>query len=225
MKKRELRVVHIDDIPQGGFAGIVEKQMVISPKLMPGAVNRKDISHGLGDFIYLATGHFKPNDGAPLHPHDNVDIVTVVLSGSIAHAGTLGDGTVIHAPAVQVQRAGTGMRHSEVSPDEFMADFVQIWFLPPEQGLAPDYQNIGLEDGKLTTVLDCVECFDNKMTCKVGTIPADAPLECNQQFAALITDGHAIANGISVSKGDLLEGDTLHIDPRSKLGIVLIHYI
>ncbi len=83
-----------DDVPQGGFAGIVEKQMVISPKLMPGAVNRKDISHGLGDFIYLSSGHFKLHDGAPLHPHDNVDIVTVVLSGSIAHAGTLGDGTM-----------------------------------------------------------------------------------------------------------------------------------
>jgi hypothetical protein len=154
-----------------------------------------------------------------------VDIVTVVLSGSIAHAGTLGDGTVIHAPAVQVQRAGTGMRHSEVSPDYRKADFVQIWFLPPEQGLAPDYQNISLEDGELTTVLggDCVECFDNNMTCKVGNIPADDSLECDQQFIALITEGNATANGIRVSRGDLLEGDTLRIEARSKLGMVLIH--
>ena len=105
MKDNKLRVIHIDDIPQGGFAGIVEKRMVISPQLMPDALNRKDISHGFGDFIYLSTGYFKPKDGAPLHPHENVDIVTVVMSGSIAHAGTLGDGTVIHAPAVQVQRS------------------------------------------------------------------------------------------------------------------------
>ena len=225
MKENELRVVHIEDIPQGGFAGIVEKQMVISPKLMPGALSRKDISHGFGDFIYLSTGHFKPNDGAPLHPHDNVDIVTVVLSESIAHAGTLGDGSVIHVPGVQVQRAGTGMRHSEINPGDSKADFVQIWFLPPEQGLAPDYQNISLEDGKLTTVLggDCAECFDNNMTCKVGSIPANNLFECNQRFIALITDGNATANGISVSKGDLLEGESLHIEAKSKLGIVLIH--
>ena len=224
MNRHEFRVVHIDDIPQGGFAGIVEKQMVISPRLMPGAVNRKDISHGLKDFIYLSTGHFKPKDGAPLHPHANVDIVTVVLSGSIAHAGTLGDGTVIHAPAVQVQRAGTGMRHSEISPDDNKADFVQIWFMPPEQGLAPDYQNIRLDEGKLTTVLggDCVDCFDNNMTCKVGNIPANDSLECDRQFIALITEGNATANDISVSKGDLLEGDALHIEAVSKLGIVLI---
>ncbi len=224
MKKGELRVIHRDDIPQEGFAGIVEKQMVISPKLMPGAVNRKDISHGLGDFIYLSSGHFKPHDGAPLHPHDNVDIVTVALSGSIAHAGTLGDGTVIYAPGVQVQRAGTGMRHSEMNPGDSKAEFVQIWFLPPGEGLTPDYQNITLEGGKLTTLLggDYADCFDNNMTCQAGDIPAGGSLECEQQFVALIIEGDATANGISVSRGDLLEGDTLHIEAISKLEMVLI---
>jgi redox-sensitive bicupin YhaK (pirin superfamily) len=224
MQEYGLRVVLSDDIPLGGFAGIVEKQMVISPQLIPGALDRKDISHGFGDFVYLAIGHFKPNDGAPLHPHENVDIVTVVLNGSIAHAGTLGDGTVIHAPGVQVQRAGTGMRHSEINPDDSKAEFVQIWFLPPEQGLPPDYQNISLDDGKLKTVLggDCAECFDNNMTCKVGNIPANDSLECNQQFIALITEGNATANGISVSKGDLLEGYSLHIEAISDLSMVLI---
>jgi len=44
--------------------------------------------------------------------------------GNIAHAGTLGNGTKIHAPEVQVQRAGTGMRHSEMNPDDSNADFV-----------------------------------------------------------------------------------------------------
>jgi redox-sensitive bicupin YhaK (pirin superfamily) len=225
MKENRFRVIHLGDIPQGGFAGIVEKQIVISPKLMPGALNRKDISHGFGDFVYLSTGHFKPNDGAPLHPHDNVDIVTIVISGSIAHAGTLGDGTVIHAPSVQVQRAGAGMRHSEINPDAIAAEFVQIWFLPPEQGLSPDYQNISLEDGKLTTVLGagCAKCFDNNMTCKVGNISANESLSCNQQFIALITEGNATANGLIVSLGDLLEGDSLHIEAISKLGMVLIY--
>ena len=199
--------------------------MVVSSKIMPGAANRKDISHGLGDFIYLSSGHFKPHDGAPLHPHDNMDIVTVVLSGSIAHAGTLGDGTVIHAPGVQVQRAGTGMRHSEMNPGDSKAEFVQIWFLPPKEGLPPDYRNITLEEGKLTTLLggDCADCFDNKMTCKAGEIPAGGSLDCDQQFVALIIEGDATANGIRATRGDLLEGDRLHIDAISKLEIILIH--
>lgn len=220
----KIRIVHYADVPQGGFAGIVEKQLVISPKLMPNAHSRADISHGFGDFIYLATGHFNPNDGARLHPHENVDIVTVVLSGSIAHAGTLADGTVIHAPGVQVQRSGTGMRHAEVSPDDRKADFVQLWFLPPTRGLTPDYQNFTLKEGELTTVLggDCLECFDNNMTCQTGTLPVGTKLEYRQQFVALITKGDAVANGIEVTKGDLIEGKSLNIEAKTELGIVVI---
>jgi len=118
MANKDLRIVHFSDVPQGGFSGIVEKQMVVSTRLTPLAANRKEISHGFSDFIYLAMGHFKANDGASLHPHDNVDIVTLVLSGSISHAGSLADGTVIHAPGVQVQRCGTGIIHSEVNPGD-----------------------------------------------------------------------------------------------------------
>jgi len=225
MKTNKLRVIHLKDIPQGGFAGIVEQQMVISPKFMPQAIERNDISHGLNDFIYLATGHFKAHDGAPLHPHDNVDIVTVVLTGSIAHAGTLGDGTVIDAPNVQVQRAGTGMRHSEINPNDGKADFVQMWFLPPTQNLTPDYRNFSLKDGTLNTVLggDCDTCFDNNMTCQVGTLRANEQVECEQNFIALITAGDATANGIKVTQGDLLAGDSLDIKANSTLGLILIY--
>jgi hypothetical protein len=73
--KNDMRIIHVSDLPLGGFAGIVEKQVVISHKLKKSANLRTDISLGLGGLIYLSTGHFKPNDGAPLHPHDNVDIV------------------------------------------------------------------------------------------------------------------------------------------------------
>lgn len=111
-----------------------------------------------------------------------------------------------------------------MNPGDSKAEFVQIWFLPPRQGLIPDYQNITLDKGKLTTFPggDCVDCFDNKMACKAGDIPAGGSLDCDQQFVALITEGEATANGIRVSKGDLLEGNVLHIEAISNLGMVLI---
>lgn len=46
MGKNTFRIVHYSDVPQGGFAGIVEKQMVVSTRLSSGAANRKEISHG-----------------------------------------------------------------------------------------------------------------------------------------------------------------------------------
>ena len=224
MQQNKITIRHLADLPLGGFAGIVEKQMVMSPLLWPDARNRKDISHGLGDFVYLSTGHFKAHDGAPVHPHENIDIVTLVLGGTVAHSGTLGDGTVIHAPGVQVQRAGSGMQHSEFSPDSNKADFVQMWFLPPEKGLKPDYQNVTIEEEKLITVLGGTDnnCFRNSMTCQVGFIQANDSITSHQPFIAFITEGSAQVNDLTVSEGDLVEGDSINLMAKSRLGLVLI---
>jgi len=109
MEKSDLRVIHYDDLPLGGFAGIVEKRMALNSDQWPDTKDRTDISHGLDDFIYLASGYFKPNEDVPIHPHKDVDIVSIILTGNVGHKGTLGDGTVIHSPGLQVQRAGSGM--------------------------------------------------------------------------------------------------------------------
>ena len=218
------RVIHYDDLPQGGFAVIVERHMVLNPELWPNAKDRTDISHGLGDFIYLALGQFLPNDGAPLHPHNDVDIVSVVFNGSIGHKGTLGDGTSIHAPEVQVQRAGTGMQHSEFNLNDTAADIAQIWFKPPKIGLEPAYKNFKLSKNELTTVLGGMDgSFDSNMICKVGYLEAGEEVSLEMPFVLLITNGEGIANDIKVSKGDLIEGKTLQFTAGADLGLVLIY--
>lgn len=218
------RIIHYNDLPQGGFAGIVERHMAMNPELWPEAKGRTDISHGLGDFIYLALGQFLPNDGAPLHPHSNVDIVSVVFSGSVGHKGTLGDGTAIHAPEVQVQRAGTGMQHAEFNLGDKPADIAQIWFKPPEAGLEPAYKNFKLSKNKLTTVLGGENgSFNSNMVCRVGYLATGEEIKLNSPFVALITQGDGNANGEAVGKGDLIEGDSLMFIAGRNLGLALIH--
>ena len=218
------RVIHYDDLPQGGFAGIIERKMVLNPELWPNAKDRMDISHGLGDFIYLALGQFLPNDGAPLHPHNDVDIVSVVFSGSVGHKGTLGDGTSIHAPEVQVQRAGTGMQHAEFNLNDTPADIAQIWFKPPKAGLDPAYKNFKLSKDELTTVLGGKNgSFDSNMTCEVGYLNPGKEISLDIPFVVLITQGNGTANGISVTKGDLIEGKALKFTAGADLGLVIIH--
>ncbi len=214
--------ISVDDLPLGGFAGIVETQMVISPKIMPSAASRTDISHGLGSFIYLSTGYFKANDGAPIHPHENVDIVTLILSGKLAHKGTLGDGTIIDAPGVQVQRAGTGMQHAEFNPENTQAEFVQMWFLPPQNGLTPAYQDIPLKANHLQSVLGGYENFDNQMHCQIGVLKKNTQLNFDEPFIAFITQGKATINEEVVTKGDLIQGDNFNLQVIKELGLVII---
>ena len=224
MTKDKTRIIHYKDLPLGGFAGVVEKQMVLHPVHWPAQKARKDISHGLGDFIYLAMGYLKPQDGAPLHPHKNVDIVSVVLSGSLSHEGSLGHGTVIQALGVQVQRAGSGMRHAEFNKTDANTEIVQIWFQPPVADLEPAYQNFNLQDGALTTVLGGNDgnSFNNNMTCQVGYVPSESTLRQDQRVIVLITEGQGFANDLAVNKGDLIEAEGLQLFTRSKVGLVLI---
>lgn len=224
MNTTPLRIIHREDLPLGGFAGIVETRMAMSPAIWQDAAGREDISHGLGDFIYLASGYFKPHDGAPIHPHNDVDIVSVILSGAVGHKGTLGDGTVIEGPGVQVQRAGTGMQHAEFSLSDSQADIIQIWFRPPQNGLEPAYQNFTLNKGELTTVLGGSnnDTFDSTMTCQVGFISKGNTVRTDQPFVAMITKGAAVANGKPVKEGDLIEGESLHLSSEEDFGLVLI---
>lgn len=224
MNNESLRIIHREDLPLGGFAGIVETRMAMSPAIWKEARQRREISHGLGDFIYLASGYFKPNDGAPIHPHNDVDIVSVILSGAVGHKGTLGDGTVIKGPGVQVQRSGTGMQHAEFSLSDSKADIIQIWFKPPQRGLTPAYQNFKLKPGQLTTVLGGTndDSFDSNMTCQVGFVSKGKTISTKQPFVAMITKGTAMANGISVKEGDLIEGKVLELTSGADFGLVLI---
>ncbi|KZN61231.1 pirin family protein [Pseudoalteromonas luteoviolacea] len=224
MNTDAVRIIDKQTLPIGGFSGIVETRMAMSPKAWPHALTNTQISHGLDDFIYLAYGHFKPNNGAPLHPHRDVDIVSFITSGSVGHQGTLGDGTIINGPGVQVQRAGTGMQHAEFSVNDEKAGIVQIWFLPPKNGLSPAYQNFTLDKTGLTTVLggSDSDTFDSDMHCQIGFIEDDETLALSKPFVAIITRGTATINGKKVTEGQLIEGKNMSLTATENLGLVLI---
>ena len=80
-----------------------------------------------------------PGTGFPTHPHKEMEIVTIVLSGEITHADSMGNRAVIKPGEVQRMSAGTGLTHSEYNLGHEPVHFFQIWFFPDAQGLKPSY--------------------------------------------------------------------------------------
>ncbi len=96
---------------------------------------------GFGALRVFNDDSIAPQKGFGMHPHAEMEIVTVLLKGSIAHEDSMGHKSVLSAPSVQKMSAGTGIFHSEfnASADEELKLF-QIWLHPHTKGLTPVYE-------------------------------------------------------------------------------------
>lgn len=85
--------------------------------------------------------------GFPTHPHDNMEIITIVRKGALAHKDSMGNEGTIEAGDIQVMSAGTGVRHSEFNalPDT-AAELFQIWVFPNKRNVELRYEQLKLEE-------------------------------------------------------------------------------
>ena len=82
----------------------------------------------------------EPGQGFGTHGHRDMEIISYVLDGALAHRDSLGNESVLRPGEFQCMTAGTGIRHGEFNPsDSEPVHFYQIWLLPERQGLAPSY--------------------------------------------------------------------------------------
>ncbi|MCD8741506.1 pirin family protein [Mucilaginibacter roseus] len=104
--------------------------------------------------------------GFGAHPHDNMEIITIVLDGALEHKDSMGNVGIIKAGEVQVMSAGTGITHSEYNPlRDKDTSSLQIWLFPKEQNIKPRYDQKSFIDAlKLNELTMLISPDQNEAT-------------------------------------------------------------
>jgi redox-sensitive bicupin YhaK (pirin superfamily) len=98
----------------------------------------------------------EPGYGFGTHPHDNMEIVSIPLSGTLAHKDSTGNERTIETGEVQIMSAGTGLTHSEYNHSKKeKVNFLQVWVLPKERNIKPRYDQrfFDFKENDFTTVV------------------------------------------------------------------------
>lgn len=154
--------------------------------------------------------------GFGTHGHRDMEIISYVLDGELAHKDSMGTGSVIRPGDVQRMSAGTGVRHSEMNPSsERPAHFFQIWLLPEKAGIPPGYEQKRFEVADKRGRLRLVAARDGRDG--AITVHADAELYAGLLAAGeharldlkpgrhawiQVARGTVSANGLTLEAGD-----------------------
>jgi redox-sensitive bicupin YhaK (pirin superfamily) len=169
----------------------------------------------------------KPGNGFGLHAHANMEIISIMLAGSMNHIDSLGYKEVVHQDWVQIMSAGSGLRHEEHNVGDDEVNFLQIWIEPKLQNVTPRYQRRHFPREKrrnqLTTVVSNEEgtahCWINQNAkLSLGYYEAGQSLEyslnpLNKGVFIFVMEGQLTVNGQAVNRRESIGlWETSHLD-------------
>ena len=136
-----------------------------------------------------------PDSGFPTHPHRDMEIISYVVEGALAHRDTTGADGMIVPGDIQAMSAGTGVRHSEFNGQEGgKTRFLQIWIIPDKAGHEPRYGQVNVPDAEKKNALRLL----------VGPEDRAGSLRINQDaklYGSLLDAGKSVQHSLAQGRG------------------------
>ena len=123
------------------------------------------LKSAFGTLMAFNDDYIEPGKGFAIHPHINMEIISVLLAGKMNHIDSLGYSTVIEEGGVQIMSAGSGLKHEEYNVGTDEVNFLQIWIQPKLQNISPRYQQRSFprnkRENKLQTIVSHEEGLEH----------------------------------------------------------------
>jgi redox-sensitive bicupin YhaK (pirin superfamily) len=174
---------------------------------------------GFGDLRVINEDRIQPGTGFGTHGHRDMEIISYVLEGALAHKDSMGNGSTIVPGDVQRMSAGKGVLHSEFNQaKDGVTHFLQIWIEPNVSGIPPSYEQkhfdaaskrgklrlVGSPDGREGSVVIHQDAFLYAALLD-GNDRAAHPLRPGRRAYLHIARGRLTANGQALEAGDALK--------------------
>ncbi len=214
-----MQILTKNTLPLGGFAGLTEHRLVTDRRVF-GARKQPNTFDGIGNFVYLADATFNPYGETHMHPHKEIDVITIMMDGRVTHEGSLEHGQNLDAGEAQIQRAGgEGFSHNEINPDPTKNRLLQLWVLPDELGEPAGYKHYTINSSGTTRIYggskNQTTTFNSKTYIDVVRLQENEQLEHNEsEMLVYVASGSANFTDKSETF-EANEGDLIRITPQA----------
>lgn len=225
-----MKILSRDTLPLGGFGGLTEHRLVTDSRVFNGR-KPPQTWEGLGNFVYLADARYQPFGETGMHSHKELDVISVMVEGRIAHEGSLEHGRDLLAGEVQAQRAGgEGFAHNEINPDDFRSRLLQIWVLPEQAGQPAGYKHYSPADGETTHIYGGdkaqEQTFDSQTKIDIVRLQPGHIAQLGGETLVYVYSGSAQVSekqqSTEVKDGDLIRAHDLRIEAKDPLNMLVI---
>ncbi len=182
---------------------------------------------GFGALRVVNDDIIQPRKGFPLHHHEQMEIVTIMLEGTLTHHDTLGNTKDLRAGEVQTITAGTGLSHGEWNNDKTTpVKLLQIWIYPRESSLTPRYTQMRFDETGRRNIFQILACGEKKegmLYVHQDAVFARASIETGKSAAYTLANrehgvfAFVVRGSVRVGEDTLMSGDSLEVTEEEKL--------